>query len=146
MMLAAIFTALIMGCVSSADQTNEYAAYDKDCERMALDYRTGHPEQLCFMEMTDYFKRRLGMPAKNLRALLGMPYVSIPQEMYYNYALDETIDLADEVGKLYPGTGYDWVLFYSELGPPDHWAPDESFNIVFMIKDQRVVAIKTLFP
>ena len=144
-MMSALVAAL-SGCLYQTCKDTERLAYDTRCEEMAYEYRSGRPEKLNFYEMTDYFDRRLGMTVKDLEALLGIPYASVPEEMYFNYALEETVKQADEDGKLYPGTCYDRVLLYSEQGAPDHWVPDESFNLYFIIKDERVVAIKTLFP
>lgn len=135
------------GCLSQSCGNDELIAYDYRCEEMAAYYRTGQPEKLDFQEMSDYFRRRLGMPVSELKAMLGEPLVVQPDHMYYTYALNKLYhsDELDEPG-FRLGKDYDRVLLYSEKGPPDHWIPDASCNLFFIIKVERVVAMRELFP
>ena len=133
-LLLALSTVLF-GCAST-ETSNEHAEYDAACEQMAAHYRTGRTDQACFCEMLAYFRRRMGMSVTELQALLGEPLVVDADHMYFDYALNKFID-TDTVGDpgLRRGKDFDTVLLYSEKGPPDHWIPDASFNLFFIIKD-----------
>ncbi|NBC11133.1 MAG: hypothetical protein GVY24_05270 [Planctomycetes bacterium] len=145
-----IFTILanVTGCNTQKDSRSEHALYEASCERMAADYRMGRYEKVNFMEMTSYFDDRVGrMTVTELINLLGEPRVVTRQDMYYTHALNIFYDLDTVSDPDWDGGGeHDEVLHYGEYGPPEHRIPDESLNLFFIVKNDVVVGIRTLFP
>jgi len=147
-MLAGLFALILIlaGCATGGGQPDEYAEYDAICEQMAEHYRSGRYGQADLIEIGYYCRRRIGtMTASDMQALLGEPRVLTLGDSYYGYALIEfygldTVSAPDWAG----GDQHDQVWHYSESGPPEHHIADESSNLFFIIKDGRVIALRTL--
>lgn len=115
---------------------------------MAEDYRSGRYEKVNFADMTRYFEDRIGnLTVADLKDLLGESRVVTKEDSYYTHALNIFYDLdvvsdPDWDG----GDKHDQILHYGEFGPPEHRIPDESRNLFFIVKNDVVVAMRTLFP
>jgi hypothetical protein len=130
------------------DTRSEHRLYDAPFEHMAEDYRLGQYEKVDFIALASFFRERVGeLTVAELENLLGEPRVVKREDPYYLHALTMFYDLdvvsdPDWDG----GDEHDQVLHYSEYGPPDHRMPDESFNLFFIVKNDVVVGMRTLFP